>query len=74
MDEPRIIILSKVRQRQIPHDIIYMWNLKYETNELIHETETDAQTQRTHLWFSNGRGGREGWIWSLRLTDMHYCT
>ena len=39
-----IIILSKVRQRQIPHDIIYMWNIKYDTNELIYETETDSQT------------------------------
>ena len=38
-----IIILSKVRQRQIPHDIIYMWNLKYDTNELIYETEIDSQ-------------------------------
>ena len=22
------------RERQIPYDIIYMWNLKYDTNEL----------------------------------------
>ena len=34
--DPEIIILSKVRQT--PHDIIYMWNLKYDTNELIFET------------------------------------
>ena len=41
-----IIILSKVsqRERQIPYDITYMWNLKYDTNELIYETETDSQT------------------------------
>ena len=24
--------------------ITYMWNLKYDTNELIYATETDAQT------------------------------
>ena len=30
------------RERQIPYDIIYMWNLKYDTNELIYETETDS--------------------------------
>ena len=30
------------RERQIPYDITYMWNLKYDTNELIHET--DSQT------------------------------
>ena len=31
------------RERQIPYDITYMWNLKYDTNELIYETETDSQ-------------------------------
>ena len=29
------------RQRQIPYDITYMWNLKYDTNELFYEIETD---------------------------------
>ena len=37
-----IIILSAVRQ--ILYDITYMWNLKYNTNELICKTETDSQT------------------------------
>ena len=37
-----IIVLSEVRKRQIPYDITYMWNLKYDTNELIYET--DSQT------------------------------
>ena len=32
------------RERQISYDIIYMWNLKYDTNELIYKTETDSQT------------------------------
>ena len=32
------------RERQIPYDITYMWNLKYDTNELIYETEIDSQT------------------------------
>ena len=40
-----IIILSEVSQkeRQIPYDITYMPNLKYDTNELIYKTETDSQ-------------------------------
>ena len=29
-------------KRQIPYDITYMWNLKYDTNELIYEAETDS--------------------------------
>ena len=39
-----IIILSEVIKRKIPYDITYMWNLKYDTNELIYETEIDSQT------------------------------
>ena len=40
-----IIILSEVSQREkeIPYDITYMWNLKYDTNEHIYETKTDSQ-------------------------------
>ena len=40
-------ILSKVgseTERQILHDITYMWNLNYNTNERIYKTETDSQT------------------------------
>ena len=43
----RIITLSinkSDRKRQISYDLTYMWNLKYDTNELIYETETDSQT------------------------------
>ena len=32
------------RERQIPYDITYMWNLKYDTNEPIYETETKLRT------------------------------
>ena len=39
-----IIVLSEVRQRQISHDITYMWNLKNSTSEFIYKTETDSQT------------------------------
>ena len=37
----KIITLSEVNQkeRQIPQDIIYMWNLKYNTNESIYENK-----------------------------------
>ena len=38
-----IIILNEVSQRkQIQYDIIYMWNLKYDINEPIHEAETES--------------------------------
>ena len=37
-------------ERQIPYDITYMWNLKYDTNELIYR-----QTQKTKLWLPKGK-------------------
>ena len=33
----------------MPHDITYMWNLKYDINENIYKTETDSQAIR-NLW------------------------
>ena len=60
------------RERQISYDITYMWNLKYDTNELIYETETDSQTQRTDLWLPRGRGVGEGCTGRLGLADANY--
>ena len=59
-----IIILREVRQRQIPYDITYMWNLKNDTNELIYKAETDSQTLK-------GKRGREGlgfWEWKRHIS------
>ena len=33
------------RERQIPFDITYMWDLKYDTNGCTYETETLADTE-----------------------------
>ena len=41
-----IIILNEVSQEEkdkMPYDIIYMWNLKYDTNKLISETESQRE-------------------------------
>ena len=46
-------------------------NLKYDTIELIYETETDSQTQRTDLWLPK-EGVGQGWIWRLVLVDANY--
>ena len=58
------------RERQIPNDIIYMWKLKYDTNELIYETKTDSLTHRIDLWLEAGAWG--GWTGSLRFTNANY--
>ena len=34
-----------------------MWNLKNDTNEFIHKTETDSLTQETNLWLPKGKEG-----------------
>ena len=31
------------KERQIPYNITYMWNLKYDTNEPIYKIVTDSQ-------------------------------
>ena len=49
-----------------------MWNLKYDTNEPINETEVDSQTQRSDLWLPPQQPQREGWIGSLGLVDANY--
>ena len=42
-----------------------MWNLKYDTDELIYEAETDSPPWRTVLWLSSVRG--DEWIGNLGL-------
>ena len=31
----------------MPYDVAYMWNLKYDTIELIYKTETDLELPKT---------------------------
>ena len=43
------------------YDVLYMCHLKRsETNELIHKTDTDPQTQKRKLWLPGGEDGRKG--------------
>ena len=51
------------RERQIPYDITYMWNLKYDTNEFIYKTEKDSQIYRTDFWLPRVGVGRLG-VWN----------
>ena len=49
-----IITLSEVRKR---HHIIYIWNLKYDTNEFICKTETNSQMYRIDVVAKGRKGG-----------------
>ena len=42
------------KKRQIQY-ITYMWNLKYDTNELIDKTETDLQDTDKELTVTRGK-------------------
>ena len=42
LDGPRDYDTKSEREKQIPYDITCKWNLKYDTNELIYDT--DSQT------------------------------
>ena len=50
-----------------------MWNLKYETDELINETGrlTDVENRCV---VAKGQGSVEGWVGSLGLADTNYYT
>ena len=52
-----IFILSEMsdRESQISHDITYIWNLKYDTNEVIYRSRlTDMENK---LMVTTGKGG-----------------
>ena len=54
------------RERKIPHDTTYMWNLNYNTNQHIYEIK---QTHR--LMVAKGDGAGEGWTGTLGLAEAH---
>ena len=64
-----IIIPNEDRERQILYDITHMRNLQYDTNALIHDTESDSQT-KSRLGVPVGAG--EGGTGSLGSADANY--
>ena len=60
------VLSTSERERQISHDITYMWNLKYDTNEA--ETEWNRiRDIRNRLVIAKARG--EGWMENLGLAN-----
>ena len=57
-----IIMLSEVSHKEndirchmLPYDVASMWNLNYNTNELLPAKQKPSQTQRTDLWLPWGK-------------------
>jgi len=72
--ELETLILSEVkseRERQIPYDITYIWNLIHGTNEPFHRKENHGLGEKTYGCQGEGEG--VGWIRSLGLIDADYC-
>ena len=59
-------------ERQIPQDITYMQNLKYDTNKQNYKTKIDSQTQEQTCGCQGEGWVGEGWIGSLGLADANY--
>jgi len=49
------------------YDVIYIWNLKNNTDESVYKTETESQTQKTNSWLPKGRGREGGTSWKYRI-------
>ena len=58
------------RERQIPYDITYVWNLKYDTNELIYETKTTSKHRKQTYSYQRGKGAGD----KLGVWDQHIHT
>ena len=58
------------RERQMPYDTTYMWNLKY-IDEHIYETKTIIAIEN-RLVASKGEGMGEGRTGSSGLSDANY--
>ena len=62
--------IKSERERQIPPDISYIWNLINGTNEAIYRKDTNSWTWRTDLWLLTG-GSRMDL--SLGLVYANHC-
>ena len=61
MKQTSTYLSESERERQIPYDITYMWNLKYDTNEFIYETVlTDTENRPAVAKEEEGGEGRTG--------------
>ena len=59
-----------VRERQISHDIIYMWNLKYDANEFIKQKQTHRHRKQTYD-YQRGKGGGRNYEFGISRYTIH---
>ena len=59
------------RERQIPYDFTYIWNLIYSTNEPFHRKENHRHGEQTCGCQERGRGSRGSG--NFGLIDANHC-
>ena len=59
------------RERQILYDVIYLWNLKNNTNESTHKNQNRPTNIENKLMFTKRESSEEGYFRNLRLTNTH---
>ena len=62
-------MLSNVKERQIAYDIAYMWNLKYDANELIDKTDSHGKQACS---YQRGKRGDKLGIWDEQIHTLVY--
>ena len=70
-----IITLSDVSQRQIPYDIIYMWNLKkmIQMNLLTKQEQTHRPWKQTYGYWRGKAVGRDKLgVWDYHISSTIY--
>ena len=63
MDGPRVYHTkwsNTERERQIPYYITYMWNLKYDTNDLFTKQKQTHKHRKQTYGYQRGKGVGEG--------------
>ena len=71
MELETLILRKSEREKQIPYDITYIWNLIYGTNEPFYRKETHGLGEQT--CGCQGEGEGVGWTGNLGLIDANYC-
>ena len=72
MDATRDSHTKSERERQIPHDVTYMWNLKYGTDEPIYKSRNRLTDMENRLVVSKEEGERSGMDREFGLVDANY--
>ena len=64
--------MKSEREREIAYDITYMWDLKYDPDDLFMK-QKQAHKHGKDLWLPRWRGVVEGRSEILGLADVDYC-